>query len=147
VRRFNYHQYDWPEPFNLQLNPDVTTRTMGVMEKCTFCVQRLRRTKIAWKDHGHMDLVPDDLVHRLTACADACPSNAIVFGNLNDSNSEVAKLRRSARVYYPIPEINTFPGVNYLARATHHRSPEATKESPAEGANSNPPAPPAATEG
>jgi Fe-S-cluster-containing dehydrogenase component len=121
VRRFNYHSYQWPEPFNLMLNPDVSTRTMGVMEKCTYCVQRIRRSKIAWKDQGHTDLLPDDQLVKLTACADACPSSAIAFGNLLDPNSTVSRARRSGRTYYPIFEINTMPAANYLARASHHR--------------------------
>jgi len=125
ARKFNYHSYQWPEPFNLMLNPDVSTRTMGVMEKCTFCVQRIRRTKIAWKDRGHTDLVADSELTRLTACADACPSGAITFGNLNDAEAHVTQQRRSARSYYPLPETNVFPAVNYLGRATFHRKPAA----------------------
>ena len=121
VRKFNYHSYQWPQPFNLQLNPDVSTRTMGVMEKCTFCVQRLRRTKIVWKDQGHRDLLPDEAITRITACADACPSGAITFGNLLVAAGNVARLRRSARAYYPIPETNTFPAIHYMGRATFHR--------------------------
>jgi molybdopterin-containing oxidoreductase family iron-sulfur binding subunit len=123
ARRFNYHSYIWPAPFNLMLNPDVSTRTMGVMEKCTFCVQRVRRIKIAWKDKGNRDKVPDELLTRLTACADACPSGAITFGNLNDDQAAVTRQRRSARSYYPLPETNVFPAVNYLGRATFHRKP------------------------
>jgi molybdopterin-containing oxidoreductase family iron-sulfur binding subunit len=137
VRRFNYHGYQWPEPFNLMLNPDVSTRSMGVMEKCTFCVQRIRRTKIAWKDHGHTDLVPDEQLQRLPACVDACPSNALVFGNLNDPASAVSRARTSGRSYFPIFELNTMPAINYLARATHHRGP-ASHHGGAEGASHEP---------
>ncbi len=120
ARRFNYHSYVWPEPFNLQLNPDVATRTMGVMEKCTFCVQRIRRVKDAYRDRGFSERVPDAALRQLPACADACPSQAITFGNLNDEASTPSRTRKSARNYYPIPEINTFPAINYLARASFH---------------------------
>ena len=121
ARKFNYHSYAWPEPFNLQLNPDVVTRTMGVMEKCSFCVQRIRRVKSAYKDHhGFTAVVPGDALKQLTACADACPSQAITFGNLNDESSVPASSRKSGRNYIPIAELNTFPAVNYLAKVSFH---------------------------
>ncbi len=125
ARRFNYHTYLWPEPLNLQLNPDVVARTMGVMEKCTFCVQRIRRVKDAYRDRGFNNRVPDAALRKLTACADACPSDAITFGNLNDEASVPASSRKSGRNYIPIPEIRTFPAVNYLARASFHHAPAA----------------------
>jgi Fe-S-cluster-containing dehydrogenase component len=120
ARRFNYHTYDWPEPFNLQLNPDVLTRSMGVMEKCTFCVQRIRRTKAAHREQGFTHTVPDEALHQLTACAEACPSQAIGFGNLLDPESVPAKTRKTGRNYLLLTELNTFPAINYLARASHH---------------------------
>jgi len=118
IRRFNYHSYDWPEPFNLQLNPDVVVRTMGVMEKCTFCVQRIRRTKSAYRDKGFTNTVPDEALRQLPACADACPSQALTFGNLLDPASIPATSRKSGRSYFPIADTNTFPAVNYLAHAS-----------------------------
>ena len=120
VRRFNYHSYRWPEPFNLQLNPDVSVRTMGVMEKCTFCVQRIRDVKSAYRDRDFTAVVPDGELAQLTACAEACPSQALTFGNLNDPESGPSKTRHSGRNYYPLVELNAFPAVNYLAKVSFH---------------------------
>jgi molybdopterin-containing oxidoreductase family iron-sulfur binding subunit len=120
IRRFNYHTYAWPEPFNLQLNPDVSSRTMGVMEKCTFCVQRIRRVKAAYRAEGFTHTVPDEALRQLTACAEACPSQAITFGNLVDPQSTPHRTRKTGRTYTQLTEINTFPAVNYLARASFH---------------------------
>ncbi|TNE92879.1 MAG: 4Fe-4S dicluster domain-containing protein [Deltaproteobacteria bacterium] len=121
ARRFNYHSYVWPEPFNLQLNPDVVTRTMGVMEKCTFCVQRLRSTKSAYRDQG-IDRVPDEALEQITACAEACPTDAISFGNLVDPESGVTKHTKSGRAYQVFAELNTMSAVTYLAKASYHRA-------------------------
>lgn len=143
ARKFNYHTYVWPEPFQLQLNPDVVTRNMGVMEKCTFCVQRIRRTKSAYRDQGFLETVPDEALLQLPACAEACPSQALTFGNLVDEHSAVSKHRKSGRAYTPIAEINTFPAVNYLARASFHHDPAAGHGSAAaheEGTPSHEPA-------
>ncbi|MEN0062487.1 MAG: 4Fe-4S dicluster domain-containing protein [Myxococcota bacterium] len=123
ARKFNYHSYAWPEPFNLQLNPDVVTRTMGVMEKCSFCVQRIRRIKSAWRDSNPGKLVPEVHLEQLPACAEACPSNALTFGNLNDEEQVVSSSRKSARNYIPLAEVHTFPAVNYLAKASFHFEP------------------------
>ena len=120
ARRFNYHSYVWPEPFNLQLNPEVSTRVMGVMEKCTFCVQRLKSTQSAYRDMGFTNLVPDEALQNLPACAEACPSQALTFGNLSDPESTVTKLRKSARSYEMLADLNVFSAVNYLSRATFH---------------------------
>jgi Fe-S-cluster-containing dehydrogenase component/anaerobic selenocysteine-containing dehydrogenase len=117
ARRFNYHTYDWPEPFHMMLNPDVSTRTMGVMEKCTFCVQRIRDTKSDYRDEGQV--VPDSALTGLTACASACGAKAITFGNAKDPNSVVAKKFDSERAYAMLSELNTKPGVRYLARISH----------------------------
>jgi Fe-S-cluster-containing dehydrogenase component/anaerobic selenocysteine-containing dehydrogenase len=120
ARRFNFHTYTWPEPFNLQLNPDVTARVMGVMEKCTFCVQRVREVKSAYRDMGFDKVVPDDALRQLPACAEVCPSQALTFGNQNDEASAPARTRKSGRSYEALGDLNTFPAVNYLARASYH---------------------------
>ncbi|MDP2498909.1 MAG: 4Fe-4S dicluster domain-containing protein, partial [Candidatus Palauibacterales bacterium] len=88
VRRFNWFGYEFPYPLNLQLNPDVTVREKGVMEKCTFCVQRINRAKIDAKEEGR--LVEDGEVE--TACQVACPTDAITFGNLKDPSSRVSRI-------------------------------------------------------
>jgi molybdopterin-containing oxidoreductase family iron-sulfur binding subunit len=126
ARRFNYHSYSWPEPFNMMLNPDVSTRTMGVMEKCTFCVQRIRRVKSAYKDGGNFTAtVPNEVWEQLPACAEACPSQAMSFGNLKDTEASVSKTRKSARTYEPLQELNVFSAINYLAKANFHHDPTA----------------------
>jgi molybdopterin-containing oxidoreductase family iron-sulfur binding subunit len=117
ARRFNYHTFDWPEPFYMMLNPDVATRTMGVMEKCTFCIQRLREVKDTWRDEGKV--APDSALRKITACASACPANAITFGNAKDPDSKVAHKFEDERAYAMLFELNTKPGVRYLARISH----------------------------
>ena len=116
VRRFNWFHFSWPEPLNWQLNPDVTVRSVGVMEKCTFCVQRIREAENAAKDQGRE--VRDGEV--LPACASSCPAGAIRFGNLLDLQSEAARELRSSRVYKVLDsELNTQPAVGYLAKVIH----------------------------
>jgi molybdopterin-containing oxidoreductase family iron-sulfur binding subunit len=117
ARRFNYHSYLWPESFHMMLNPEVSTREMGVMEKCTFCVQRLRSAKDSYRDQGMT--VPDSALRKITACAQACPTDAITFGNANDPEGEVSKLWKSERAFAMLGELNTKPGVRYLARIQH----------------------------
>ncbi|HZF05592.1 MAG TPA: 4Fe-4S dicluster domain-containing protein, partial [Patescibacteria group bacterium] len=113
VRRFNWYNYDFPEPLEVQLNPDVTVRQLGVMEKCTMCIQRI----MAGKDHAHRDekrVVRDgDIV---TACQQTCPTRAITFGNLKDDGSTVSKLTHSPRAYQVLDEVGTRPGVSYLKK-------------------------------
>ncbi len=116
ARRFNYHSYKWPESYNLMLNPDVLTREMGVMEKCSFCVQRLRAIKDAARDKDRHTPATDKQLVKATACAQACPTDAITFGNANDANSAVSKLFQEPRAYTMLGELNTKPGVRYLAR-------------------------------
>ena len=129
VRKFNYHTYVWPQPFNLQLNPDVVTRTMGVMEKCTFCIQRIRRVKSSYRDKGiaengnYSKTVPSEVWEQLPACASACPSQALTFGNLLADEAKVSQDRKSARSYIPLAELNTYPAINYLAKASFHKAP------------------------
>lgn len=96
------------------LNPDVVTRSRGVMEKCTFCVQRIQTGKLKAKMEDRV-LNGDEIQ---SACAQACPTNAIVFGNANDSTSTVTQIRKNnpRRLFYTLEQIHTLPNVNYLAR-------------------------------
>jgi molybdopterin-containing oxidoreductase family iron-sulfur binding subunit len=114
VRRFNYLDYrNTPEaPAEPVHNPDVTLRSRGVMEKCTYCTQRIQAAHVA-ADKDNRDLRDGDVV---TACQAACPTHAIVFGDINDPNSEVSKLRRSGRHYALLEELGTRPHTTYLAK-------------------------------
>ena len=112
VRRFNWWNYEVPAPLEVQLNPDVTVRQLGVMEKCTMCIQRI----VAGKDHARDEkrAVRDgDIV---TACQQTCPTQAITFGNLKDESSAVSKLTHSPRAYHVLEELSTRPGVTYLRK-------------------------------
>ncbi len=112
VRRFNWFDYEWPEPLNWQLNPDVTVRTKGVMEKCTFCVQRIVEGKNNAKMEGR-NIVDGEIK---PACQQSCPTQAIVFGDLKDPNSQVSRLREKhkPRGYRVLEELSTQPAVVYL---------------------------------
>jgi molybdopterin-containing oxidoreductase family iron-sulfur binding subunit len=112
VRKFNWFSYKWPEPLNWQLNPDVTVRSVGVMEKCTFCSQRIIFAKDKAKDEGR-DVRDGEIT---PACAQACPSKAIVFGNLMDPDSNVSRLSKGERGYHVLREINTKPSITYLKK-------------------------------
>jgi MoCo/4Fe-4S cofactor protein with predicted Tat translocation signal len=113
VRRFNFLLFqDWETPqFKLMRNPDVTIRSRGVMEKCTYCVQRISEHRI---DSERADSTIKD-GELQTACQQSCPANAIVFGNLNDPNSQVNKWKAQARNYSLLGELNTRPRTTYLA--------------------------------
>ncbi len=113
ARRFNHWSYNWyvPEPENLALNPDVTVRAKGVMEKCTFCVQRINGAKDVAKREGRAVVLDGEFT---VACAQACPSNAITFGNLREANSAVAKVRTIPRAYRILEHLYTRPAVSYL---------------------------------
>ena len=113
VRRFNFMLYsDWDTPsYQLQRNPDVTVRSRGVMEKCTYCVQRINVARQASKLEDRQ--IRDGEV--LTACQATCPTDAIVFGNLNDPNSRVSQQKKSPLNYALLAELNTKPRTTYLA--------------------------------
>lgn len=113
VRRFNWFDFPREEPLNLMVNPDLLDRSRGVMEKCTFCVQRIRLAKDIAKDESRK--VADGEFQ--TACQQTCPADAIVFGNLLDPESEVAKLSANGRGYHELEEIHTKPGVTYLRKS------------------------------
>lgn len=114
VRRFNFLQYSdlTDESLKLQRNPNVTVRARGVMEKCTYCVQRISAGRIAAKEAGR-EIKDGEVV---TACQAACPTQAIVFGNLNDPNSQVTKRKASPLNYGLLTELNTHPRTTYLAK-------------------------------
>jgi len=112
VRRFNWFKWEWPEPLNRQLNPDVTVRTKGVMEKCSFCVQRIKTAHGKAKDEKRRIL--DGEV--MPACVQTCPTNALIFGNLADKNSRVRRLTENPRAYQVMGYLNTKPAVIYLKK-------------------------------
>ncbi len=112
VRRFNWFMPEFEAPLNLQLNPDVTARSDGVMEKCSFCVQRIQDGKERARDEDRP--VRDGDVS--PACAQSCPAQAIVFGDLNDPASRVTQLSADARAYHALSVFNTRPAVTYLKK-------------------------------
>ena len=113
VRYFNYYDHHWDSPLEQQLNPDVTVREKGVMEKCTFCIQRIRQAKDHAKDDGRRR-VEDGEVQ--PACAQTCPTEALVFGNRLDPDSEVSQSLENPRAYRVLGELNTDPSVVYLKK-------------------------------
>jgi molybdopterin-containing oxidoreductase family iron-sulfur binding subunit len=117
VRRFNFFEYArWnDESLKLLYNPDVTVRSRGVMEKCTYCVQRVVQTRIEAEKEGRR--IRDGEVR--TACQQVCPAEAIVFGDLNDEASRVRALKTEARNYALLEELNTNPRTTYLAAITN----------------------------
>jgi molybdopterin-containing oxidoreductase family iron-sulfur binding subunit len=114
VRRFNFLQFTdlETESLKLQRNPEVTVRSRGVMEKCTYCVQRISAARITAKGEGR-EIRDGEVV---TACQEVCPAQAIVFGNINDPTSQVAQLKASSLNYGLLTELNTHPRTTYLAR-------------------------------
>jgi MoCo/4Fe-4S cofactor protein with predicted Tat translocation signal len=124
VRRFNFLRFqDWETPqLKLLRNPEVTVRSRGVMEKCTYCVQRINNVRIE-SEKLNRPILDGEIV---TACEAACPTEAIVFGNANDPNSRVAKLKAQQRNYSLLGELNTRPRTTYLA-AVRNPNPELEK--------------------
>ena len=122
VRRFNFFNYTReflttgkdPEIVQMAMNPDVTVRFRGVMEKCTYCVQRIKRAKIETRNKTNSYIPPEGMVK--TACQQACPADAIVFGLINKDDSEVVKQKRNERNYLLLGELNTRPRTSYLAK-------------------------------
>ena len=123
VRRFNFLLFqDWETPqYKMMRNPDVSVRSRGVMEKCTYCVQRINEHKIdaetASVREGKEIKINDDELK--TACQQSCPAGAIIFGNLNDTNSKVSKLKAQSRNYSLLGELNTRPRTTYLAEVSN----------------------------
>jgi molybdopterin-containing oxidoreductase family iron-sulfur binding subunit len=110
VRFFNFYEPAWPEPLQKSLNPEVSIREGGVMEKCTFCIQRIRKGEDKAKDEGREvrdgDVIP--------ACVQSCTAKAMAFGNIADPESEVSRLSRSNRASRLLEELGTRPRVIYL---------------------------------
>jgi anaerobic selenocysteine-containing dehydrogenase/Fe-S-cluster-containing dehydrogenase component len=115
VRRFNWFTFKHPSPLDWQLNPDVTVREKGVMEKCSFCVQRIIEAKIKARNEGRKVRDGDFT----TACAQTCPADVFTFGNLLDPDSRVSRLIQDPRAYQVLMELNTKPAVIYLKRVSH----------------------------
>jgi Fe-S-cluster-containing dehydrogenase component len=110
VRFFNFYDAEWPAPLEKSLNPEVSVRSRGVMEKCTFCIQRIRKGEEKAADENRPvrdgDVVP--------ACVQSCPTRAMSFGNLADPASEVSRLSKSGRATRLLDELGTKPRVVYL---------------------------------
>jgi Fe-S-cluster-containing dehydrogenase component len=114
ARSFNYWEPVWPVDLRHQLNPDVTVRSRGVMEKCSMCVQRIRRNTRSKTPRQ----VPDGSFD--PACVQACPTSAMTFGNLNDPESKVSKLQNDERSYHMFEHLGTAPTVMYLKQVDTH---------------------------
>jgi len=116
-RRFNWRSYQFPSPLHMQLNPAVSVRYKGIMEKCTFCQHRIREMKDLAKDQGRD--VNDGEIQ--TACQQACPADAITFGNIMDKNSKIRQIKgKTRRKYTQLPELNFQPAITYLKKVNHN---------------------------
>jgi molybdopterin-containing oxidoreductase family iron-sulfur binding subunit len=114
VKYFNWYDPEWPKEMSGSLNRDVSVRTKGVVEKCTFCHHRLLHARERAKIEGR-DLLPEDYI---PACVQACPSGAMHFGDLNDPFSTVSTLSRERRAFRLLEELGTEPKVIYLSEGT-----------------------------
>jgi len=114
VRFFNFFNPIWEKPLHLQLNPDVSVREAGVVEKCTFCVQRIKTAEIN-AEAEKRDLNDGEIS---PACVQSCPTSALVFGDLNDRESKVSRLSHSTRGRKLLGELGTGPKITYLERET-----------------------------
>ena len=114
VRRFNWFDWQWPEPLPMQLNPNVTVRSKGVMEKCSFCIQRIKVAHNTAKNEKRA--IRDGEV--VPACAQTCPTGALTFGSLMDPASRVSRLIKDPRAYQVMGYLNTKPAVIYLKKVT-----------------------------
>lgn len=110
VRVYNWYKPEFPSPLEQQLNPDVSVRERGIIEKCTFCIQRIRRAELDAGIEGRV--LHDGEVQ--PACVQCCPTNALVFGDLNEPESQVSRLARSHRAFRMLDFLGTDPGVIYL---------------------------------
>ncbi len=130
VRRFNFfdHWMAYDKPLDLAWNPDVTVRTRGVMEKCTFCVQRIHKAKNEARKENRA-LREGDVV---TACQQTCPTDAIVFGNTNDPKSQVSKFKAEARAFRVLEDLNNKPQISYLTKV-RNKAAESNDEHVTEG--------------
>ena len=126
VRRFNFFKFQDPQTDveKMRFNPNVTVRSRGVMEKCSFCVQRINTARIKTRNEGR-ELQDGDIV---PACAQACPAGAIVFGDLNDPDSRISKLHADPRSYAMLGEMNNRPRLQYMAKLTNPHGAEAQDE-------------------
>lgn len=136
VRRFNFFLYqDWDTPqYKLMRNPEVSIRSRGVMEKCTYCTQRISAARIEAQKDGGRAIRDGEVV---TACQASCPTDAITFGDLNDPNSEVSKAKKDHRNYMLLNELNTQPRTTYLAALKNqnkempdYKAPKPLKDAP-----------------
>lgn len=110
ARVFNFFNPVWDKPLDLQLNPDVSVRSVGIMEKCTFCIQRVKKAELQAQESKQP--IKDGEVK--PACVQSCPANAMVFGNLDDPKSKVSQLARSNRATRLLEEVGARPNVIYL---------------------------------
>lgn len=116
VRFFNFYNPVWDKPLDLQFNPDVSLRSVGIMEKCTFCIQRIKTAEINAKAEKRP--LKDGEFN--PACVQSCPAGAMVFGDLNDPESRVSRLSKSNRGTTFLEELGTHPKVVYLKRDSWH---------------------------
>ncbi len=131
ARSFNFFEPAWPEPLQLQHNPDVAIRMGGVMEKCSFCIQRISRVERDADSEGRE--VQDG--EAKPACVQSCPAEAMVFGDLNDPNSKVSRMTENGRAGRFMEDLGTKPKVFYLEKATPHVRTAERAETPVERTN------------